>query len=154
MPPYSVRPADRQEQAVTGNVIRTSLVNDPSCSELMAMLDPLLEAAVGDAFRQQPVHCLTLLHGSRVIGASLLDPAPDARAHLFCGPCILPEYRNRGLGAHLLARSLEFLQQNGLTEAIALTRARSISARFLYPKFNGIGTPLPKGEEAFPLTTG
>jgi len=120
----------------------------------MQMLDPLLETAIADTFRHQPVHCLTLLHGSRVIGASLLDVAPDARSHLFTGPCILPEYSNRGLGFHLLGKSLEFLQQQGLEEAQGLTRARSIAARFVYPKFQGVGSSLPKGEEAFPLATG
>lgn len=149
--PYQVRAALKEEENLCSEVIRTSLVNEPSWSDLLPSLDPLLQEALKAGFRAPEPPCLVLLHGSRVIGVSLLDPDPAARSHLFSGPCVLPEYRNRGLGSLLLGRSLEHLRAIGLPEAAALTRTRSIAARFIYPRFGGVSVPLRKGEPAFPL---
>ena len=42
--------------------------------------------------------CLTLRHGLRMIGASVLVADPALEDQLTPGPCILMEYRNRGFG--------------------------------------------------------
>ncbi len=53
------------------------------------------------------------------------------------GPCVLAEYRNRGLGTSLLAASLDHLRGSGVSLANAITREGAPVARFLYPKFGG-----------------
>ena len=58
--------------------------------------------------------CLALRHGLRMIGASILIPDPAAGNHLTPGPCVLMEYRNRGLGTALLEESLRQLRDAGL----------------------------------------
>ena len=66
--------------------------------------------------------CLALRHGLRMIGASILVPDPTAGNHLTPGPCVLMEYRNRGLGTALLEESLRQLRAAGLSRAAGLTK--------------------------------
>ena len=85
---------------------------------------------------------MVVLHGSRVIGASVLDLAVDAEFHLLTGPCILHEYRSRGLGSALLHQSLVRLREEGLRRVTASARVNSVAARFIYPKFGGAAEPI------------
>ena len=90
-----------------------------------------MERFVDDAFdkgREMP-SCVVAQHGSRIIGVSVLDADPDSLNHLSSGPVILHEYRNRGLGSALLAASLNFLRQEGLSKVRGVTRANSTAAR-------------------------
>ena len=82
--------------------------------------------------------CLVMPKGSRLIAASLLDPSPEASSHLVSGPAVLMEYRNRGIGSRLLHASLEALRGNGITVASGITRAKTMAARHVYPKFGGV----------------
>ena len=54
-----------------------------------------------------------------MIGASILVPDPTRGNHLTPGPCVLMEYRNRGLGTALLEESLRQLRAAGLSRAVA-----------------------------------
>jgi predicted N-acetyltransferase YhbS len=58
----------------------------------------------------KPVPALVICHGQRIIGASALSTEMDAENHLLSGPCVLMEYRNRGLGTALLYYSLKQLR--------------------------------------------
>ncbi len=84
---------------------------------------------------------LALRHGLRMIGAAVMVPDPARENHLSPGPCVLMEYRNRGLGTALLGESLRQLRAAGLYRATAFTKANAPVAKFLYPKFNGVLTP-------------
>ena len=86
--------------------------------------------------------CLALRHGARIIGASVLSLDGASENHLSPGPCVSMEYRNRGFGSRLLEHSFQALREAGMTQASGLTRANTSVARFLYPKFRGIATPL------------
>ncbi|HEY1583747.1 MAG TPA: GNAT family N-acetyltransferase, partial [Chthoniobacterales bacterium] len=102
----------------------------------------MLEGWLDHAFEtEKPELCLALRHGTRMIGAAILNPDPAAEDHLVPGPCIQMEYRNRGLGSALLGESLRQLHEIGLTRAIALAKSNGPVARFLYPKFNGVVLP-------------
>jgi predicted GNAT family acetyltransferase len=79
-----------------------------------------------------------------VIGASALTTNPDATNHLLTGPCILMEYRNRGLATALLAESLIALREANLTVAHALTKQNSPASQFVYPKFNSTSEPFER----------
>jgi GNAT superfamily N-acetyltransferase len=94
------------------------------------------------AFDRPDPSCIVSLHGQRVIGASLLDADPDVGNHLLSGPMLLhEEYRNRGVGSGLLAASLLFLRDKGLSKVRGVTRANSTVSRFVYTKFSSIQTP-------------
>ena len=86
--------------------------------------------------------CLTLRHGLRIIGPSVLVARPrGGEDQLTPGPCVLMEYRNRGFGTALLEESLRQLQAAGLTRAATATKGNAPVSKFLYPKFNGVLTP-------------
>jgi ribosomal protein S18 acetylase RimI-like enzyme len=67
--------------------------------------------------------------------------AEDCESNLLSGPCILPEYRNRGIGSTLLHSSLAFLRDAGLARASGVTKEGVPAAKFIYTKFNSTGAP-------------
>jgi len=146
--PFILRSATKEDAAVVGRVIASSIAMDSSWSDVTKTLGEKLLAGVNAAFELAEPPCVVLVHGARVIGASVLDLDLASENHLVTGPCVLHEYRNRGFGTSLLHASLEFLEQNGVSTARGCTRSNSVSARFVYPKFGGVSTPL----EADPLT--
>ncbi|PYM03462.1 MAG: hypothetical protein DMF13_04060, partial [Verrucomicrobia bacterium] len=89
------------------------------------------------AFDSESANWLALQTGARIVAGTLLITDPGAPAQLPPGPCILMEYRNRGLGTLLLCSALRHLRGAGMMRACAKTRVNSPAARFLYPKFGG-----------------
>src|SRR6266480_7298494 len=116
-----VKAAEREQLQA---VIEKSFVLDPGWNAALHMIDA-------------QVNWLALQHGARIVGGTLLMTDPGAPAQLVPGPCILMEYRNRGLGTLLLSLALHHLRDAGMTRACARTRESSPAARFLYPKFGG-----------------
>lgn len=138
--PLVIAPATAEDRADVLKVVLSAFAMDSSWTDLGKRLAPAIDRMTVGAFRHEPPACVVARHGQRIIGASVLDPDPEARTQLLTGPMILHEYRNRGLGTGLLASSLEFLRERGLTKARGTTRANSIAARFIYPKFDGMQT--------------
>jgi GNAT superfamily N-acetyltransferase len=101
------------------------------------MIDAQVKSSTAAAFNSESASWLALPHGGRIVGSTLLMTDPDAPAQLVPGPCILMEYRNRGLGSLLLCSALRHLRDGGMTHVCARTRESSPAARFLYPKFGG-----------------
>jgi len=101
------------------------------------MIDAQVKSSIAAAFNSESASWLSLQHGTRIVGGTLLMADPDAPAQLVPGPCILMEYRNRGLGTFLLSSALHHLRDAGMNRAFARTREGSLAARFLYPKFGG-----------------
>ena len=124
-------------------VITRSFAHDTSWGdsihEVNAMIDTWLDKAF-DAERAG-VRCLALRHGLRIIAATILNLDSHTEDNLVPGPCVLLEYRNRGLGTALLGESLRQFREFGLTRASARAKWNSPVAKFLYPKFNG--APMP-----------
>jgi hypothetical protein len=141
--PYTLRVAGEQELDEALRVIESSYDLDPEWSGC----DKYVEGTVMPGVRQalaEGGECLFILHGNRVIAASAYQPEPaDGRPHLASGPCVLIEYRNRGLGVALLAASLKSLRDLGAHEATGLTRVNSPSAKYLATKFGGRVMPPP-----------
>jgi predicted acetyltransferase len=81
---------------------------------------------------------MTVRHGQRIIAASLLNMEADAETNLLSGPCVLAEYRNRGIGSALLQESLHSLAAGGLTVAYGICRDRSPVEKFVYRKFGSV----------------
>ena len=139
--PFFIRPAEKDEEESVGKMISSAFSMDPTWGDITRALLEKATSAIGVAFAHPAPSCLVLLHGHRIIGASLLDANPASENHLLTGPCILHEYRNRGLGTGLLRASLAFLSEHQVETARGITRAQSTTARFIYSKFGSSSKP-------------
>ena len=129
-----VKAAERRQLQ---EVIEKSFALDPGWNAALHMIDAQVKSSIAAAFNSESASWLAIQHGARIVGGTLLMNDPDASTQLVPGPCILVEYRNRGLGTFLLCSALRHLRDAGMTRAWARTRERSPAARFLYPKFGG-----------------
>ena len=130
-----VKAAEREQLQA---VIEKSFALDPGWNAALHMIDAQVRSSTAAAFDSESANWLALQHGARIVGGTLLLMTdPDAPAQLVPGPCILMEYRNRGLGTLLLCSALRHLRDAGMIRACAKTRENSPAARFLYPKFRG-----------------
>lgn len=136
----SVVAADDHEE--TRRMITRSFALDPNWNSALHEANAIVENAIKRSVNADTTVCLALRHGARIIGGMFLAVEADASEHLVPGPCVLMEYRNRGLGTLLLASSLRHLRDAGLTRASAITCEGSPVARFLYSKFNGSPSPI------------
>ena len=118
-------------------VIEKSFALDPGWNAALHIIDARVKSSIAAAFNSESASWLALQHGARIVGGTLIMTDPDAPAQFVPGPCILMEYRNRGLGTLLLCSALCHLRDIGMTRACARTREGSPAARFLYPKFGG-----------------
>lgn len=135
---YTIRVATPDDERMVRSVISSAFSLDMDWSDTLKSLRDHFEAQVDKVFsgKEKEVSCVVILHGTRIIGASALAPDEAAENHLVSGPCILSEYRNRGLGTILLHRSLEFLRDAGLKKAYGVTKYNVPAAKFIYPKFD------------------
>lgn len=150
--PFLLREAGEQEMEDAVRVVQAGYNLDPEWSGCAKHIDEVILPGVRRAFDGDPT-CLFLQHGNRVIAASAYAPDPENGIHLVSGPCVLIEYRNRGLGGALLHATLEALRERGVTEACGQVRPGTPSAKFLCSKFGGrpvdVGAPAPPvAEEA------
>lgn len=145
--PYKVRQAEQSELDDALSVIKASYNLDPEWSGYGKHLDEFVLPGIKRAFSDD-MHCLFVFHGNRVIAASAFDPEPEGGVHLTTGPCVLVEYRNRGIGGALLGATLKALRDLGLEEAVGQTRPRTPSAKFLFTKFGGLEIPAPRAQPA------
>jgi len=139
--PLVIRQAEKSDEAGVSKVIKSAFAVDSGWGDVNRTVEAVLTSATERVFAEPAPHCLVVVHGSRIIGASLLAADAGAEDHLISGPCILHEYRNRGLASALLAASLGHLAKLDVKTARGLTRANSITARFIYPKFGGSSRP-------------
>ncbi len=144
---FVFRPAEETEREVVLKVISSALMMERAWTGSAGDFSRDLEKRCDEAFDHKPPACVVVLHGTRVIGASALNLAEDADFNLLTGPCILHEYRSRGLGSALLHHSLVRLREEGLRRASGLARVNSTAARFIYPKFGGAAEPLVASDD-------
>jgi len=136
-----IRHATRDEGEEVLRVILLSLSMDSAWNDSLAAAEQYLKAEVARIFNGEDPLCLVLPKGNRLIAVSLLDPTPEAASHLVGGPAVLMEYRNRGLGTRLLHASHTELGVRGVSVASGITRARTVAATHVYPKFGGVAEP-------------
>ncbi len=137
LPPFVFRIAAPEEDLVVKRAIMTAFSQDLGWKEDSRIYLAGLEKKVAAAFTSDPPLCVVVQHGSRIIGASVMTARADAANHLLTGPCILHEYRSRGIGSVLLHASLGLLRDIGLDVALGLTPTLSPAAKYVYPKFGG-----------------
>lgn len=137
--PFVLRRAENDECDAVQKVVANSFSMDTGWSDIQRMFGGIIVTKVHAGFETDPPNCVVIQHGSRVIAASILNPHDGAENHLTTGPCVLQEYRGRGLGTGIFRASLAALRDTGLARAFGVTRDKSTAARFVYPKFGGSG---------------
>ena len=133
---YNFRVATQDDEKMVRSVISSAFSLDMDWSDTLKSLRDHFEAQIDKVFTEKEVPCVVVLHGTRIIGASSLDTSKETENNLLSGPCVLSEYRNRGLGTILLHRSLLMLREAGLDKARGITKYNVPAAKFIYPKFN------------------
>ena len=137
-----IRPALREEGEEVLRVIMLSLSMDSSWNDSLSIAEAYLKQSIQRLFNEEEPLCLVVPRGNRLIAASILEADGNAKNQLLCGPSVVMEYRNRGIGTQLLHASLSLLKSRGLATARGMTRAHTVAARYVYPKFGGISEPL------------
>jgi N-acetylglutamate synthase-like GNAT family acetyltransferase len=135
-----MRVATQDDEESVRRVITSAFSLDMDWSDTLKNLRDHFESQIDRVFVEKEVPCVVVLHGTRIIGASALDTAKQADNHLLSGPCILSEYRNRGLGTTVLHNSLQLLRDSGLDTGHGITKHNVPAAKFIYPKFNSTST--------------
>lgn len=134
--PVNLRPAKAQEIKDVQKVVMSSFCMDTGWADVHKGLVQRLNDQVEEIFAEKEPLALAMQYGQRIIGVSVLAVNEDPEANnLITGPCILHEYRCRGLGSSLLEASLLTLRDAGQTRAYGAAREKTIAGRFLYPKF-------------------
>jgi GNAT superfamily N-acetyltransferase len=139
--PFILSRAERDDEEAARRVATNAFSMDTGWSDIQRLFAQTIVRNVRAGFEKGPPDCVIVQHGSRIIGVSILNPGVGAENHLTTGPCVLHEYRGRGLGTILLRASLAALREAGLSRAYGVVRARTAAARFLYPKFGGSCEP-------------
>src|SRR5207248_6619867 len=120
-----VKAAEREQLQ---GVIEKSFALDPGWNAALRMIDAQVKSSIAAAFDSESANWLALQHGARIVGGTLLMTNPDAPAQLVPGPCILMEYRNRGLGTLLLCSAFQHLRDSWLILAWSNTRGHTTHA--------------------------
>jgi Acetyltransferase (GNAT) family len=136
---YSIRAAERGEQKSVSGVILSAFAQDSAWSDALKDFKLPLQNQIDALFTQDEVPALVICHGPRIIGASAMLLSEQSENHLISGPCVLMEYRNRGLGTALLYHSLTHLALAGLPRAHGITKDNVVAGKFIYPKFGSSG---------------
>jgi predicted N-acetyltransferase YhbS len=135
---YSIRAAARDEEKTVNNVIFAAFRLDTAWGDSLNQARGLMESQLASSFAHRTVPCLVVTHGTRIIAASALNLTDDAPFHLISGPCVLSEYRNRGIGTTLLHESLEHLKGAGIRTAYGISKESVPASRFVYSKFGSV----------------
>ena len=137
---FTVRTATRDEEKTVRSVIFAAFGLDTAWGDSFKLVQGFIDAQLANSFSHRAVPCLVVTHGVRIIAASALNVTEDAPSNLVSGPCVLSEYRSRGLGTTLLYESLTHLKTAGLTKAAGLCKDAVPAGRFVYPKFGSTTT--------------
>jgi N-acetylglutamate synthase-like GNAT family acetyltransferase len=138
---YHIRPATRDEEKTVRAVVSSAFALDMNWSDTLKHMQEWIEARLDEVFEHKVTPCLVATHGTRIIGASPLDPHIEAECHLVGGPCVLNEYRNRGIGTALLFQSLHALREAGFERVHGIAKANIPAAKFVFTKFGSTSEP-------------
>ena len=139
-PPFMLRTAEKGERDAVETVVSNAFSMDTGWSDIQRMFGAIIVKSVHAGFVSDPPDCIIIQHGHRIIAASVVNRREGIENHLATGPSVLQEYRGRGLGTVLFRTSLATLRDAGLSQAYGISREKSTAARFLYPKFGGVGS--------------
>lgn len=138
--PFVLRSAEKSDEDTIQKVAASAFSMDTAWGDARGFITERVTKNIADSFDHDTPSCVVLQHGSRIIGLSALNLG-EVENNLTTGPCILHEYRSRGLASLLLQASLATLRDAGLRRAYGIAREKTPAARFVYPKFGGVGHP-------------
>ena len=136
-----LRPASKSDEAAVQALVALAFSTDAQWTGSYSRIASALQERLHEAFRSQHNPALVILHGTRIIAAACFSTEAEAENHLYCGPCVLPEYRSRGLGAALLLGSLRTLKDLGIHVARAVVKDNTTASKFVYPKVRSVSEP-------------
>ena len=132
---YQIRSATREEESIVVALIHRAFTMDREWSDQYIVFRDRLQLQVHQAFEREHIPAIVILHGIRIVAASALSLEIAAETNLLSGPCVLPEYCNRGLGSALLHESLVQCAHAGLPRAHGVSKDNTLASRFVYSKF-------------------
>lgn len=136
-----VRPAAKSDEPTIRALVERAFTTDAQWTGSYSRIADSLQERIHEAFRTQSHPALAIQHGPRIIAAAAFSTDVDAENHLFCGPCVLPEYRSRGLGSALLLESLRTLRELDIHVARGVCKEGTTASKFVYPKFGAVCEP-------------
>lgn len=136
--PVVSRFAEPEEDPVVMDVLSKAVVLDTSLGEGGKMMQKYFQEEAPKVWKGKDKKTIVLLHGERIIGASVILFSESADFQLASGPCVLSEYGSRGLGSFLLQASLQELKAAGFAEASGVCKNHSVLAKYIYPKYGGV----------------
>ena len=132
---YVIRAAAREEEPVVAALIQRAFSMDSQWSDQYVTFRDRLQLQLHQSFDREALPAIVILHGIRIVAASVLSAEVEADSNLLSGPCVLSEYCNRGLGSSLLHESLVQLAHAGLARAHGISKDHTLASRFVYSKF-------------------
>ena len=142
---HVLKSATREDEAEIHALVDRAFKFEQQWSGTFSKIAAPIHERIQQAFRSQILAAIALSHGTRIIAASCLCTDPDAAFHLISGPCVLPEYRSRGLGTTLLIESLLALKSSEMHVARAISKDGTTASKFVYRKLNSVPEPHPHG---------
>lgn len=140
--PLAMCPPQAGEEAEVLNVMGKAAALDSSLGDAGRSLQIYFTELAPRLWKNKNRQILSIYHGERMIGASVFLPDAEAPYQLLSGPCVLTEYGGRGLGTWLLQETLLQLREAGLSTAAGVCKEFSTLAKYIYPKFGGVGRPV------------
>ena len=144
-PGHMLKSATREHEQEIHELVDRAFKFEQQWSGSFSKISVPVHERIQQAFRSQTHPAIALMHGSRIIAASCLCTEPDAAFHFISGPCVLPEYRSRGLGTTLLIESLITLKASEVHVARAISKDGTIASKFVYRKLSSVAEAHPQG---------
>ncbi len=132
---YTLCAAAREEESSVIALVHRAFSMDSAWFDQYVVFRDRLQLQTHQSFERESVPAVVVMHGTRIVAVSVLSSEITAETHLLSGPCVLPEYCNRGLGSALLHESLVQLAHHGLSIAHGVSKENTLASRFVYSKF-------------------
>jgi GNAT superfamily N-acetyltransferase len=132
---YDFRPATAAERPFALQVILDAYASDPIWAPMMEGITRRMTERVEETFGRPDAAYMIAACSGIPIGLSGVATHHWTDQHLLTGICVVPEYRRRGVGRHLLAESLSWLRAQGLAQAQVYTVQGSLADQKVYRLF-------------------
>ncbi len=151
---YRLRAAGPADGPGMIRAIVAAYASDPAWADMLADIERRQRERVGRLLGSGSAHFIVAEYGEHIVGASGVAISHPMRQNLITGICVDPAHQGRGLGSALLARSLAWLRDAGLPEAVVITD-KAANAAALYARFGALrteGVAYPDPPEARPAS--
>ena len=87
--PFILSRAQKDDQDAVQKVATNAFSMDTGWSDIQKIFAETILRNVRAGFENDAPGCVIVQHGSRIIGASIVNPSVGAENHLTTGPCVL-----------------------------------------------------------------